>query len=148
MAVLDALNTKSRLSVSLIDTGVPMVRPRLLPSKASFVVLEARQTCTTVDVSPCVALWMTVRKDIASAGASELDCCRSDSEPIMEEFMENCSSSWASRLPVETPVTRLQTVTRESGQLAPVVVAIGVRPSWSVKVHWPAPVPAPPPPTE
>ena len=43
----DALNTKSRLSVSLIDTGVPMVRPRLLPSKASFAVLVLRS-----DVSP------------------------------------------------------------------------------------------------
>ena len=46
-------------------------------------------------------------KDIASTGAVEL-LLPSDTEPIIDVFMENCSSSCASKLPVETAVTKLQ----------------------------------------
>ena len=74
-------------------------------------------------------------KDMASAGAAEV-LLPSDSEPIIEEFMENCSSSWTSKLPVETPVTRLQADTRETPPNVAAVqfevfidVTTGVRPS-------------------
>ena len=60
---------------------------------------------------------------IASVGAVEL-LLPSDSEPIIDVFMENCSSSWTSKLPVETPVTRLQTVMVVMVESHPVPVVV------------------------